>query len=219
MGLQSLERSLERMVEGVFARAFRSRLRPIELGRRMVRDMDSNRTVDVQGRVVVPNSFSFLLSADDHSQFLDISEALVRELADAAREYARDESYTFMGPVEISLAVDPSLKSGRFLLASRMHEKGDGAGAGALVLPNGERRILGTEAVTIGRLPECGITLSDSNVSRMHAAVRPSGTGFVIEDNGSTNGTKVNGSPVTTHVLADGDVITIGTARLRFEAS
>jgi hypothetical protein len=219
MGLQSLERSMERMVEGVFARAFRSKLRPIELGRKMVRDMDANRTVDVQGRVVVPNSFSFSLSPDDHGQFTEIHDALVRELADAAREYARDENYTFMGPVDITITVDATLKTGRFNLDTKMHERRGGVGAGALVMANGDRVTLGTESIIIGRLPDCGLTLADPNVSRQHAEIRPSGTGYVIEDRGSTNGTKVNGSPISSHRLRDGDEIGIGTARIRFEAS
>ena len=61
MGLQSLERRLERMVEGVFRRS-RGSIRPIELGRRLVREMDDNRTVDVKGRRMVPNDFVVLLS-------------------------------------------------------------------------------------------------------------------------------------------------------------
>ena len=67
MGLQGIERGLERMVEGVFSRAFRSSLRPIELGRRLVREMDDHRSVDVKGRTIVPNDFSFGLSPQDHA--------------------------------------------------------------------------------------------------------------------------------------------------------
>ena len=59
MGLQSFERSVERMVDGVFARAFRSQIKPIELGRRLIREMDDHRSVDVRGRTVVPNAFTF----------------------------------------------------------------------------------------------------------------------------------------------------------------
>src|SRR5690606_28509760 len=106
MGLQAFERRLERMVEGVFARAFRSGLRPVELGRRLVRVMDSQRSVGVSGRPVVPNAFTIYLSPDDHEQFADISDTLVRELCDAAREHARDEGYTFMGPITVDLEVD-----------------------------------------------------------------------------------------------------------------
>jgi hypothetical protein len=220
VGLQSFERGLERMVEGVFTRAFRSQLRPIELGRRLVREMDDHRSVDVKGRTVVPNAFTFHLSPQDFENFAEIREALVRELADAAREYARDEGYGFMGPVQVELEVDEHLRPGRFAVDSRLHEGRGGMGAGTLVLPSGDRLNLGERPVVIGRLPECEITLSDPNVSRRHAEVHPAGTGFAVTDLGSTNGTKVNGVGVPgEQLLREGDVISVGATRIRFEAS
>jgi|SoiMethySBSTD1v2_1073268.scaffolds.fasta_scaffold592337_1 hypothetical protein len=219
MGLQGIERGLERMVEGVFSRAFRSSLRPIELGRRLVREMDDHRSVDVKGRTIVPNDFTFSLSPQDHATFTEIHEALVRELCDAAREYARDEGYTFMGPVQVELALDDELRPGRFTVVSRLHEGRGGVGAGTLVLPAGERIPLADKPVLIGRLPDCEITLSDPNVSRRHAEVRPFGTGFLVVDLGSTNGTRVNGATVSEHQLKDGDAITVGATRIRFDAS
>src|SRR6516162_1394157 len=148
MGLQGIERGLERMVEGVFSRAFRSGLRPIELGRRLVREMDEHRSVDVKGHTIVPNDFTFILSPQDHATFSEINDALVRELCDAAREYARDEGYTFMGP----------MRAGRLAVTSRMHEGQGGVGAGTLVLPAGERIALSEKPVIIGRLPDCEVT-------------------------------------------------------------
>ena len=61
--------------------------------------------------------------------------------------------------------------------------------------------------------------LADPNVSRNHAEIRPSGDGFLLVDMGSTNGTKVNGVRITQHLLEDGDEITFGNTRMRFEAS
>src|SRR6516165_9898804 len=101
MGLQGIERGLERMVEGVFSRAFRSSLRPIELGRRLVRELDDHRSVDVKGRTIVPNDFTFTVNPEDHERFAEIGGSLSRELADAAREHAQDEGYAFMGPVHV----------------------------------------------------------------------------------------------------------------------
>lgn len=219
MGLKGFERRLERMVEGVFARAFRSGLRPIELGRRLVREIDDNRSVDVRGRTVVPNHFSVRLSGDDLARFGDIQETLVRELADAAREHARDEGYTFLGPVEVELVEDQSMREGAFQIDPRMKESPGGAGAGSLVLPTGERVILSEHVLTIGRLPECNIVLADPNVSRTHAEIRPRGQGFVLTDFNSTNGTRVNGIRVSEHVLQDGDEISFGNTRMRFEES
>ncbi|MEO5901484.1 MAG: DUF3662 and FHA domain-containing protein [Ilumatobacteraceae bacterium] len=219
MGLQSFERGLERMVEGVFSRGSRSSIRPVELGRRLLREMDDHRSVDVRGRRIVPNQFRFQLSGRDHAGFADIDEALVTELAETAREYARSEHYHFMGPVSIELDVDNSLKPGRFAIESRMKESG-GGGVGSLVLPSGERVSLGGKVVTIGRLPDCSIPVNDPNVSRRHTEVRPVGSSFVLVDLGSTNGTKVNGMRVNgEHVLNDGDIVSVGSTHLRFEAS
>jgi Protein of unknown function (DUF3662)/FHA domain len=219
MGLQSFEHGLERMVEGVF-RGSRSSIRPVELGRRLLREMDDNRSVDVKGRRIVPNEYVFHVSPADDAAFNDIGEALLTELTEAAREYARAEGYHFMGPVSVELTVDESLRSGRFTVASRMKEGEGGVRAGSLVLPSGERISVGSRTVSIGRLPECTITLTDTNVSRRHSEIRPSGSGYLVADLGSTNGTKVNGSRIQgEQVLRDGDIISVGGTHLRFEAS
>ncbi|MEM8745069.1 MAG: DUF3662 and FHA domain-containing protein [Actinomycetota bacterium] len=219
LGLQSLEQRLERMVDGVFRRS-RGSIRPIELGRRLVREMDDNRTVDVKGRRMVPNDFVVLLSPQDHTAFSDIEDALVIELAEAAREYAREESYHFIGPVQVVLTVDNELRNGRFGIVSQLKQAPGGLGAGSIVMPSGERVELGDRVTTIGRLPECSITISDGNVSRQHAQVVPGANAYVLSDLGSTNGTLVNGMRISSeHALADGDIISIGSTHVRFEAS
>ena len=114
MGLQSFEHGVERMVDGVFARAFRSQIKPIELGRRLIREMDDHRSVDVRGRTVVPNAFTFYLNQRDLSGFTDVHDALIRELAEAGVEYAADEGYGLMGPVTVELVADDRSKPGRF---------------------------------------------------------------------------------------------------------
>lgn len=217
--MQSFERSLERMVEGVFGRGSRSSLRPVELGRRLHREMDDHRSVDVKGQRIVPNDFTFYLAARDHSAFADIEDALCAELAEAAREYAREEQYHLMGPIAITLEVDNQLRPGRFEVVSRMKESATGGGVGSLILPSGERVALNKPTVTIGRLPDCDLTVSDPNVSRRHSTVRAVGTGYVVSDLGSTNGTKVNGVRIDgDRMLNDGDIVSVGGTHLRFEA-
>jgi FhaA, N-terminal domain/FHA domain len=219
MGLKQFERRLERMVEGVFSGLFKSGLRPVELGRRLVREMDDERTVDVRGRTVVPNHFTVELSSADHEAFADIADTLARELADAAREHARDEGYAFLGPVEVELVLTDAMRTGTFTITGRMKQGAGGAGAGSLVLPTGDRVPLGESVLTIGRLPESNIVLADPNVSRSHAEIRPRGVGYVVVDLGSTNGTRVNGVRVSEQELVDGDEIAFGNTRMRFEAS
>jgi hypothetical protein len=217
MGLQDFERRLERLVEGVFARAFRSGLHPVELVRRLTREMDSGRTRGVRG-YIAPNHFTFALSPDDYERFEKAADTLAREIATEAREHARREGYSFMGPVEVELVRDESQTAGSFLLAGDIRE-GAGGVFGAVVLPDGRRVQVTDDPVTIGRLPDCDVVLSDHNVSRRHAEVRREGAEFVVVDLGSTNGTRVNGSGVKERRLSDGDEITVGASRLRFEMS
>jgi len=219
MGIRGFERRLERMVEGAFARAFKSGLRPVELGRRLVREMDDNRSVGVRGGTLVPNAFTVALSASDLEQFEGVQESLSRELGDAAREHARDEGYAFMGPVSVQLVVDERLRTGAFQISGRMMEGEGGTGAGSLVLPTGDRFPLTDSVISIGRHPESNMVLADPNVSRNHAEIRPQGEQYAVIDLGSTNGTRVNGVRVDKHVLQDGDEVAFGNTRMRFEAS
>jgi hypothetical protein len=219
VGLKGFERRLEHAVEGVFSRVFRSGVRPIEIGRRLTREMDDMRTLDVRGRSITPNSFSIALSAEDHASFADFADSLARELCDAAREHARDEGYSFVGPVETELVIDDEQRTGMFAIEARFRESAGGAGVGSLLLASGERFVLRDQITSIGRLPECEVTLLDPNVSRRHAEIHQRGNGFAIVDLGSTNGCTVNGVRITDRELRDGDEIGIGNLRLTFQAS
>ncbi len=219
MGLRNFEKRLEKMVEGAFARVFRSGLRPIEVGRRLTREMDDSRSIGVRGNTVVANDFTVNLSRQDADEFAEVGDSMRRNLADLAREHARDEGYDFMGPIAVTFEVDPKMRVGAFSVTARLREGDGGAGAGSLVLPNGDRFVLGETVVTIGRIPDSVITLEDPNVSRNHAEIRPSGGAFVLADLGSTNGTKINGVKVGERLLQDGDEMTFGSTTFRFEAS
>ena len=218
MGLTDFERRLERLVEGVFAKAFRSGLQPVELLRRLTREMDVRRSHGVRG-VIAPNWFQFAVSPADYDKFESLMETITRDLAEAAREHAKQEGYHFVGPVHVELERDEGVSTGTFLMAADVRESPGGAAVGTVVLPDGKRVSVGEDPVTIGRMPECDIVLADHNVSRRHAEVRRQDGGFVVVDLGSTNGTKVNGAGVRERRLDDGDEITVGASTLRFETS
>lgn len=215
MGLQQFERRLERMVEGAFAKAFRGQLQPVELGRRLTREMDLHRSVGVHG-FLVPNHFDVYLADLDYDRFGEFGDALVRELAAAVREHATRENYQFVGPVEVALHLDEELSASTFAIESELVE-GEDRPRDWLVFPDGRRVGIGAAVITMGRLPECAIVLDDPNVSRRHAQVRREGDAVLLVDLGSTNGTRVNGVAVREHRLVEGDVITVGTTALRFE--
>lgn len=218
MGLNQFEQRLERLVEGVFAKTFRSGLKPVELGRRLTREMDLHRTPGING-IIAPNHYRVMLSPSDSRNFETYMQALTRELSEAVREHAQKEGYGFVGPVHVELEEDPGLGAGEMHVVSQIVEAPGGAAVGSLALPDGRRISVGEEPVTIGRLPECDIVVSDPNVSRRHAEVRRAGNDFVVVDLGSTNGTRVNGAGVKERRLGDGDVITVGATEVRFEAS
>ncbi len=216
MGLQRFERRLERIVEGAFGKAFRSGLQPVEIARRLLRELDAGRTLGVRG-TVVPNEFLVALSAADAERFASYADALERELADEARERAREEGYRFLGPVSVELVEDDKLGEGALEVEAHIVEAPGGLG-GSLLLMDGRRLGLDGPAV-IGRLPECAVVVDDPQVSRRHAEVRRAEEGFVLRDLGSLNGTSLNGQPVREAILADGDVIGVGETEIVFEAS
>ena len=218
MGLQQFEQRLERMVEGAFSKGLRGGLQPVEIGRRLTREMDLLRRVGVRG-LIAPNSFVVALSPDDAERFRSFVDVLARELGDAAREHAKTEGYGFVGPVEVEIHLDENLKSGRFTVEAEVVEGPEGMPAGSLVLPDGSRVVIGVEPVLIGRLPECAVVLDDPNVSRRHAEVRRDGNDVLLVDLRSTNGSRVNGVPVSERHLVDGDEISVGTTTIRFETS
>jgi len=215
MGLQQFEQRLERLVEGAFAKAFRGELQPIELGRRLTREMDLRRAVSVRG-LIAPNVFEVGLSEEDFDRFGGFVDVLSQELVEAAREHARAEGYAFLGPVQVRIAPVEELSRSTFTIDGDVVE-GEATPGAYLVLPDGRRLGLVEEAVTIGRLPDCAVQLNDPNVSRRHAQVRRQGEAFMVVDLGSTNGTKVNGIPIRQHRLIDGDALSIGMSTLRFE--
>jgi hypothetical protein len=218
MGLQRFERRLERLVEGTFSKAFRGGgLQPVEIGRRVGREMDAGRTLGVRG-TVAPNQFTVWLSHDDLERFSGFHDALARELADAAREHGRDEGYVFEGLIEVSLVLDEHARRGDMRVDADIVGGGRGT-TSTLTLPDGNRVRLGDEPAVIGRIPECAVPLSDPQVSRRHAEVRREDFGFKVVDLGSTNGTQVNGVTVKEQSLSDGDVIVVGSTSLRYQES
>ena len=204
------------MVEGIFARAFRTGLQPVEIGRRLVKELDANRTLDVQTRSIAPNHFVIHLDPSDHERFAKIHDSLIGELRTAVREHATNEGFRFLGPVQIELVEDNEGTVGMFGVDSSFDESLPREHHGYLELPDGQLVGLGAAPSTIGRVPESTIVLSDPNASRHHAELHLDGDSFELVDLGSTNGSLVNGVRVSRQLLVDGDELTFGTIDLRF---
>jgi hypothetical protein len=222
--LRDFERRLGGLVEGFFATTFRSGLQPVELAKRMMREMDATKTVGVR-EVWAPNRYLFTLSETDGQRFEQAEQALVTELRQVVREAAAERGWGLVGPPEVEFQVDADLGKGRFDCEASFVEGEEELAPqpavgerGTLVLADGRSVPLTQPEATIGRLPECDVVVDDAGASRQHARIRRTEGGFVLVDLGSTNGTLVNDAPIQEQVLEHGDRITIGETVLEFRS-
>jgi hypothetical protein len=119
MVLRSIEHKLEALFEGIFGRAFRTNVQPVELARKLTKEMDDHRTVSVS-RVYVPNEYTVYLSPDDRQQFASYETSLLDELQQYLIEHARRESYALLSSPRVLVETDDDLHVGEFGIATRM---------------------------------------------------------------------------------------------------
>ena len=243
--LQRFERRLEGMVEGAFARAFRSELQPVEVASAVQREMDDRAAIVAKGRTLVPNDFVVELAESDHDRLDVYAESLGVELANLARDYAKEQGYSFVGPVRMRFEGVPDMTTGTFRIRSGVI-RGSTIEGGEIRLPAsdlpraggrgfpGHPRLLvsgprtpegdggqhtyelQTPVTLLGRGTDCDLRLVDPGVSRHHAELRVEHDQVVLVDLGSTNGTFVNGQPVRRVALSDGTHISLGRTHLVF---
>ena len=242
--LQRFEHRLEGMVEGAFARAFKSELQPVEVASAVQREMDDRAAIVAQGRTLVPNDFVVELADSDYERLAVYADSLGIELATLAREYAREQGYSFVGPVQMRFEGVPDLTTGTFRIRSGVirgttvedgeirrpasdlpRPPGNFSGKPRLLVSSPDRGPDGstqrtfdlTAPITIlGRGTDCDLRLVDPGVSRHHAELRVEDGEVVLVDLGSTNGTFVNGQPIRRVTLADGTQVTLGRTTLVF---
>jgi FhaA, N-terminal domain/FHA domain len=123
--LRTIESSIERLFEGVFGRAFRTHVQPVELARKLAKEMDEHRSVSVS-RVYVPNEYTVYLSSADRQQFASYEGSLVGELQEYLTEHARREAYALLTPPRVKFAVDDDLAVGEFGIATRVAQPDEG---------------------------------------------------------------------------------------------
>ena len=117
--LRSIEHRLESLFEGIFGRAFRTHVQPVELARKLQKEMDDHRTVSVS-RVYVPNEYTVYLCPADREQFESYEGSLVDELQTYLSEHARREGYALLSSPKVQLETDDDLEVGEFGIATRM---------------------------------------------------------------------------------------------------
>lgn len=244
--LRDFEKRLEGAVEGFFAKAFRSGLQPVELAKALQRYAQNYQQVGVDGVFVPNVYRFELAPEDlerfegfEQSLKAELAGVVKRTAADRGWrlhgpvriEFREGDgvtvgTYELRGKVESASDVAPSPQPAAVAPAAARSR--DANRTSVLPRPSGPRATL-TEAgararryplrdasATIGRLPECDVTLDDPSVSRRHARLTRNGSRWSIEDLGSTNGLRVNGERVGNAELADGDRLELGSVRLTF---
>jgi len=244
--LRSLEQKLAGLVEGTFNRAFKSEVRPIEIARKLAKEMDEH-VVQSLSRSYAPNEYVVWLSPEDREQFSGYEGQLRDDLSGYLLEHARRERVALLTRPQIEFRTDERLRLGEFGIQARLvrpdEDRGPSQGehghtmvysvserlseplqqpdfrrGTARLRIGGRTAIVGSSGATIGRSRDSDVVLDDANVSRHHAEIRPSGASWIIVDLGSTNGVKVNGRRIHgPQSLKPGDSIELGTSQVTFE--
>jgi pSer/pThr/pTyr-binding forkhead associated (FHA) protein len=117
--LKSVENTIARLVEGSFGRAFRSEVRPMELARKLAREMDTHRTYSVS-RVYAPNEYVVWLSPEDRERYEGVEGEVIDELCAYLLEHARRENLILAGGVHVSFSTDERLSLGEFGIQAKL---------------------------------------------------------------------------------------------------
>jgi len=213
MVLKKVENGLERIFERTLSRPFKNALQPIEIGTRIVREIDLTRRLSTHGPLS-PNVVRVWLSPADAERFDGFQKALVAELEETVRQHALNEGYSFVGPVEVEVFVDDDVKAGDVAVET---DYVGGSSEPRLVASDGRAFTVGETPLIIGRSPQVSVVINDSNVSRQHAEVWRTAEGVAIRDLRSTNGTFVNGHRIDAVSLSPRDDIMVGTIHFRIE--
>jgi hypothetical protein len=236
--LRNLEQRLSGLVEGTFGRVFKTEVGPVEISRRLTREMDQNVKVSLS-RSYAPNEYVIWLSAEDRLRYEGVEDEVADELAGHLLEHARSERLTLVSRPVIQFGVDEALGLGEFGIETRVvrldeipaeepapspapepRERLVAAPGRAIFEAEGTRFTISPTGAVIGRSSSCDVVLANPDVSRQHAQIAFDDVeGWIVEDLGSTNGVIVNGGRVAGSLrLSNGDQIKLGPVSGRFEA-
>ena len=223
--MDRFEKGIERAVNGVFAKAFRADVQPVEIASALRKACDDRAAVISRGRTLVPNAFVVELGPSDHERLGEYADALGDELVANVHEHAERQRYAFVGPVSVEFEQVDDLDTGVFRVRTATVKARDAredveqpqrasdpprpAPSPVSAATPGRRPWLDIDGhayplvgsvTVVGRGDEADIVVDDPGVSRRHAEIRVTTDGphlvATLRDLGSTNGTLVDGSRV-----------------------
>ena len=212
--LDNFEKGLERVVNGAFAKTFKSGLQPLEVTAALRRELDTKAAVVSRERILVPNKFVVRLAPTDYERMTGLGPALIDEFMQLVQQHATAQHYSFAGGLSIKLHQDTSLSAGIVRIDSE-NVKGEVAWSPVLDI-GGKRYPLSKSRTVIGRGSDADITIDDTGTSRKHVEILWDGKRGQVNDLGSTNGSKLNGQPLNKAPLPPDSIIEIGRTRIIF---
>ena len=211
--LKKIEKKLENAVEGLFAKGFKSKVEPVELGKKLSLAMINNKVVALK-KVWAPNEFEITLSIVDSEQYESYKKELVHELADFLVQEASAEGLSMMGRPKLNFKSSEDLAKGQFEINVKMSEEQekeiskttDGA---TQLIPLSVVKVEATKhfiqveplmlrydlkpgKTLIGRSSTNDISIADPALSRHHFEINIEEEEAIVRDLNTTNGTKIN---------------------------
>ncbi|MCT9003116.1 FhaA domain-containing protein [Microbacterium memoriense] len=212
--LDSFEKGLERAVNSAFAKTFRSGVQPVEVASALRSELDAKAVVVSRDRILAPNTFAVRLAPADAERMDSLGSTLEQELLLLVETHAKAQGFSFAGPVTIAIKADAQLPTGTVRVDSRT-AAGDVSWRGVVDIA-GKRHPLVKGRTVIGRGSDADITIPDAGTSRRHVEILWDGERAMVRDLKSTNGTKMDGRPVSEAALAPDSVVTIGRTDIAF---
>lgn len=246
--LQKFEDSLDRVVNGAFAKAFKAEVQPVELAAALQREVDDRASVLDRDRTVIPNVFHIELSHHDYTRLAVFKDALGSELATLVTNYAGEQHYTLLGQTRVTMSEDEELETGIFRVRSEAKAEvtskvgvveaiapepvpagvaasSSGQSAPAAAPSGGQPRLeVGGQAYPLVRAITVLGRGTDADIRVEDPGVSRKhceivvGTPALVRDLKSTNGTLLNGQKISEAALEDGAVVKIGGTSLVYRS-
>ena len=192
---RNIERRLEGLLEGFFAKVFRSGLQPVEVGRRILREMEEGRTISVN-RVYAPNEFRVRMGADDHGRFSQMEAGLVREFSELVIDQAKQNRWNLMGMPRITFEEDDKIGRGEFKVDASLTADPDRD------VPRASTRASQESGDQLGSTRAISVDTAD------RLGIQRSGAEFVVLGDGEPKERiAVTRAPVTIGRLSNNDVV------------
>ncbi len=210
--LDQFERSLERAVGSAFAKTFRTGVHPVDIVAAVKREMDSRAQVVSRERILVPYDYLMVVSPGDYSRLAPLGDQLVSEIIQALDQHRTQQGYSATQPLRLAWEIDSTMTDG--MVEARTIDHREGVVWVPMMSVGGRRYLLTQRHTLLGRGSDVDIAVDGRGISRHHCEIVWDGRRAEVVDLGSTNGTLLDGVPISRAALPDRCTLTLGNTRI-----